>query len=83
MGTIKAPRRLNPPSPTGITKIHRKPLYKELSAHWQSPANVDVRPTDALCLPRYAAKGEAGDPGADETDDMKDESAWETDGGIV
>ena len=46
-----------------------------------------LRPTDALCFPRYAAKGEDkteyGEPGKDEVVELKDVSKAEpADGGI-
>lgn len=43
----------------------------------------DARPTEALCRPLYAANGEAGEPGIDDTDDRRDVSAGEATEGIV
>lgn len=44
----------------------------------------DSRPAIVLCLPLYAARGEAGEPGTEPIDDVKDKSGGVAiDGGIV
>ena len=59
-------------------RVSIRHLHNEIA----SPENV--RPTEALCRPRYAASGEAGEPGKLDTDEANDASGGDAmDAGMV